>query len=425
MSNRKPSTPNYRLHKGSGQALVQLGGRRIYLGVYGTEESKEAYRRHVAEWLSRGAASEPPPPKAELTVVELIDQYWQQHVINHYVKDGRASDHQDALRAALRPVKEAYGSTPAADFGPLALKAVRQTMIEAGLARSYINHNVGHIRRMFRWAVSEELLPPSTYQALATVQGLQAGRTKARETKPIPPADDAIVDATLPHLPAVVADMVRLQRLIGCRPGELCQMRPRDVDTSGAVWCYTPESHKTEHHGKQRRIYIGPKGQDILRPYLLRAHDAYCFSPADSEKKRHEAQREKRKTRVQPSQHGRRGRKSKPKQFRNHYSKDAYNVAIRRACSARAGLKRPRKPKDKNDQAAQDAYRMALKEYNAELALATWKPNQLRHAVATDIRKRYGLEAAQTVLGHSKADVTQVYAERDFALAARVMGEVG
>jgi hypothetical protein len=35
------------------------------------------------------------------------------------------------------------------------------------------------------------------------------------------------------------------------------------------------------------------------------------------------------------------------------------------------------------------------------------------------------LEAAQVVLGHPKADVTQVYAERDLALAEKVAREVG
>ena len=46
-------TPKYRLHRGSGQALVQVNGKRIYLGKYGTEESKERYRKIVAEWLAR------------------------------------------------------------------------------------------------------------------------------------------------------------------------------------------------------------------------------------------------------------------------------------------------------------------------------------------------------------------------------------
>jgi hypothetical protein len=41
----------------------------------------------------------------------------------------------------------------------LALKAVRERMIAAGLCRSTINANVGRVRRMFRWAVAEEHLP--------------------------------------------------------------------------------------------------------------------------------------------------------------------------------------------------------------------------------------------------------------------------
>ncbi len=65
--------------------------------------------------------------------------------------------------------------------------------------------------------------------------------------------------------------MVRFQRLTGCRPIEVCLVRPCDVDTSGQVWVFRPESHKTEHHGRDRTICIGPKAQDILRKYLLRS----------------------------------------------------------------------------------------------------------------------------------------------------------
>lgn len=55
------------------------------------------------------------------------------------------------------------------------------------------------------------------------------------------------------------------------KSGEICNMRPCDI-TFGmdGVWRYTPESHKTEHHNKQRRIHIGPKAQKILRPFLDR-----------------------------------------------------------------------------------------------------------------------------------------------------------
>ena len=57
--------------------------------------------------------------------------------------------------------------------------------------------------------------------------------------------------------------------------------------------------------------------------------------------------------------------------------------------------------------------------------LPHWHPNQLRHSKATEIRRQFGLEAAQVVLGHAKADVTQVYAERDSALAVEVMRRIG
>ncbi|WP_390699367.1 tyrosine-type recombinase/integrase [Gemmata massiliana] len=54
-----------------------------------------------------------------------------------------------------------------------------------------------------------------------------------------------------------------------------------------------------------------------------------------------------------------------------------------------------------------------------------WHPNQLRHTFGTEIRARFGLEAAQVLLGHTKANVTQVYAERDLSLAVRVAEQMG
>ena len=65
------------------------------------------------------------------------------------------------------------------------------------------------------------------------------------------------------YLPTVVADMVRFQRATGCRPGEVCIVRPCDVDTTGDVWSYRPQSHKTEHHGRQRVILISAGGHRV------------------------------------------------------------------------------------------------------------------------------------------------------------------
>ena len=72
-----------------------------------------------------------------------------------------------------------------------------------------------------------------------------------------------------------------------------------------------------------------------------------------------------------------------------------------------------------------DSYRWAIRKACQKAGVPVWHPNQLRHSAATEIRSRFGLEAAQAVLGHAKADVTQIYAERDLRLAAEIMGEIG
>ena len=158
-------------------------------------------------------------------------------------------------------------------------------MIDAGLCRNEVNRRVRIIRRAFKWAASEEMISVSIYQALATVEGLRKGRTEAPDHPPVAAVADEVVNATLPHLPQVVADMVSFQRATGARPGEACSIRPGDVDRSDDVWVYRPASHKTEHFDRPQVIFLGPKAQEILKPYLLRPSDQHCFSPAESEKK--------------------------------------------------------------------------------------------------------------------------------------------
>ena len=130
-------TPTYRLHRGSGQALVQINGRRIYLGKYDSEASKERYRRVVAEWLRRGSgrssSAERPLDPESISVNRLLQGYWE-FARGYYQQDGRPTKELTCMREALRPLRELYGLTPAIEFGPRALKAVREHMIDAGLS---------------------------------------------------------------------------------------------------------------------------------------------------------------------------------------------------------------------------------------------------------------------------------------------------
>jgi integrase len=265
---------------------------------------------------------------------------------------------------------------------------------------------------MFKWGAAAELIPASIPQALSMVEGLKIGRTEARETAPVKPVEDSLVDATLPHLPDVVADMVRLQRHTGMRPQEVCAIRPMDLDRSGDVWTFRPESHKTQHHGRERIICIGPQAQAVLLRYLARDAAAYCFRPCDSEAKRLAERCNARKT---PKSCGnRRGTnrvRSPKRKAGGRYVTHAYYNAVRRAC----GKAFPVPKEIADDPMAAKAWQTAH----------YWTPLQVRHSAATEIRRRYGLEAAQVTLGHAQANVTQVYAERDKTLAVRVAREVG
>jgi integrase len=293
-------------------------------------------------------------------------------------------------------------------------------MIEDALSRTYINDHLGRIKRMFKWGVGEQLIPAATYEALKAVDGIRKGRTAARETDPVEPVEDAIVDTTLEHLPQVVADMVRLQRLTAMRPAEVCVIRPRDIDRSGEIWTYRPESHKTEHHDRDRIIFIGPKAQALLLRYLARDSAMYCFRPIDSEAKRRAEVHTNRKTPLSCGNRPGSNRMSKPKRTVGEcYTTASYRRAIHRACDK--AFPHP-KLGYKLRSSFTDAEKKELRDWQSQ---HHWAPNQLRHTAATEVRSKFGLEEAQIILGHSKADVTQVYAERDIAKGMEVARLIG
>src|SRR4051812_15028776 len=190
MPRRRKPLPAYRLHKQSGQAVVTLtdgpSGRRrdVLLGPFDTPESRQEYLRVIGEWAARDrtlAAATPAPPAAtDLSVAEMLLAFWRFAEGHYRHADGSPTGELANLRYALRPLRERYGHTPAAAFGPLALKALRQRMIDAGLCRTLVNQRVGVVRRVFRWAAAEQLVPVTVHQALAAVAGLKRGRTAAR-----------------------------------------------------------------------------------------------------------------------------------------------------------------------------------------------------------------------------------------------------
>jgi hypothetical protein len=71
--------------------------------------------------------------------------------------DGTRTSEVRELTFSLVPVRRLYGHTPAKEFGPRALAAVRQKLIEARLCRNEVNRRIDRVRRVFKWAAAEEL----------------------------------------------------------------------------------------------------------------------------------------------------------------------------------------------------------------------------------------------------------------------------
>jgi integrase len=383
---KAPQVPSYRLHKARGVAVVTLDGKAHYLGPYGSPKSIELYKKLTGEWLQKqNAPTTPTPPHfgRSFTLGELALAY-RKFAASYYVKNGVPTSQVHTENAGMRALVAEGEFDQAADFGPVKLKGVQQRLIGQGYARGTINEMVAAIKRAFKWATSEELISASVYHALQSVGGLKKGRSSARETARILPVADSTVDQTVLYLSPVVTAMVGLQQRTGMRPGEVCILRPCDVtiQTDG-VWVYRPGSHKTEHHDCERRIHIGPEGQEILRPYLAREPDAFCFSSRESMAWHRERRNKARKTKFYASRQ-RQQRKSNPKRVPgDRFTTASYHRAIERGCEAAFGFpdELRKSPTDRKETADEKALR--LKRAAAWRKENCWNPNQLRHSAAT------------------------------------------
>ena len=183
-------------------------------------------------------------------------------------------------------------------------------------------------------------------------------------------------------------------------------MKPAHIDTDGPVWSFTPPKHKTAHKGKHRKILIGPKAQVILRPYLNRPENSFCFSAREQWEK----SIEKRIASGTIHRKVLRGiNDDRPRAPRDRYSTDSVRRAVHRACD----IAFPAPEEFDNDQVAQ--WQRAHR----------WSPHQLRHMAATEARRVGGLDCAQLLLGHSDQRVTQRYAEIDLTLAENFVMQFG
>lgn len=387
--------PTLKRHKRSGNGYARFNGRQYWFGHFDDPETHAKFAGFKARWEANGrVVPEDSDEDSPLRVADLVALYLQHAEVYYRRADGSTTDEVARVRYSVRPLVYLYGTLPAKSFSLRGLKEVREAMVNSGLARSTINIRMSIVVRVFRWGAEEEFVPPETFGALRALRPLQRGRTKARETDPVRAVAWKDVRATLKHLSTPLRDLVLLLWYTGMRPGEARNLTLGEVDKQCAVWHYRPTLHKTQHHGRERVIAIGPRGQEVLQPYFDRVpalkKNAPVFSPRDAMNERHKkvAKSTGGKVAKVPSK-----AKSGGRLPGDRYTKDSLARAIARACKL------------------------------AEVR--PWTPNQLRHAAATRIRRKLGIDAARAVLGHTSSDTTEVYAELDQKKAEDAMRELG
>ncbi|MCC9645010.1 site-specific integrase [Rhodopirellula sp. JC740] len=426
MPRPKSKMPARRFHV-SGQSIVTFNSRTYYLGPHDSPESLARYAVLLAKYQAGGLTM---PENFSVSDIEdqvqamlgasqagLIQEQqedspvlvahvtalYREHLTTKYPISDQKEKNKERYRCeqVADRLDKMFGDVPVDQFGPVKLRQFRDDLVANGmsrkkdgslrkpLARKYINRIVNGVIGMFTHAVSGELVDIAKVQQLKTLETLRCGQTTAPETAPVKPVPIEQVRQTAPHLSPIIKAMLRIQVATGMRPGELCIMRPCDIDRSGENWIYVPSKHKTGWRGKSKAIPLVGDARDAITEFLQRHPESFCFSPKEAMEWRHAVAAANRTTPMSCGNRPGTNRKKSPKRLpRDRYDPQSYRQAIQRAQKA-AGVPH-------------------------------WFPYQLRHLNATTIRAALGgTEEAQALLGHSTALMTAHYAQESLEAAVR------
>lgn len=268
MSRPKVSIPRYSRHAPSGQAVVYINRRRIYLGKHGTPESRARYAEVIAAHSKDEPIAPPAPVESGPTVNTVLLKFATVQLKKYRTAEGDPSAEVACFKGAIRILRELFGHSPVSTFGPLKLRKVREVMIAKGWCRKFINKQVGRVRKIFRFGVGWELVSPLILEGLRAVEPLRPGDSEAPESIPRKAVPLEHVEAAKKHLRQRNRDLVDLLIATAARPGEILSLTTQIIDQTGEVWSADLAKHKTAHHGHSRTLHFGDRAQAILANYL-------------------------------------------------------------------------------------------------------------------------------------------------------------
>ena len=396
---RRPRSKNGACKDVAG-CYIRFRGKETWrkLGLWNSPEVLTEYEKVRREWYS-GQFIES-QCEGGVTLAYLFDEFL-------YVAMARYMKPEIyVFRLVIGVTIELFPEKKVADFSAMNFRTVRKALIERGVreakpwARQYVNTMMKALRQIFTWGVSYDYVPPDVVAKIKSVPALREAEHEELEERELvmEVADEAVI-RTLPYMPPVVADMVKIQRGACMRPSEVCRLRVGDLDRTGDVWRTQTKKHKTARYGISRFAAFGPAETEILRRRCAgKGDDEYVFSPRDAMLERWEAKRAARKSPLTPSQEqrGEEADAGKLLRFGECYISTSYYRAVKYA---------------------------QQKAKKAGEIIPEWFPYQLRHAAVTETSLAHGRETASLQAGHLSMKTTEVYEHKAEKIAVNLAEE--
>ena len=195
----------------------------------------------------------PPTGEKDVTVKELAAAF-----LDHAKATLKKPNYTHHRIAVLDFLLKLYGDgTLVGDFKPSCLKLVRENMIQSRrLCRNMINNYICRIVRIFQWGVEEGVVHSDTAAVLKAVKPLPEGYVGTFDHEEREDVPDSVIKATLPFMPPTLQAMIKLQRLTGCRPSEIFNMRVGQIDqhSDPDLWLYWLTQHERRLPDRSRRF---------------------------------------------------------------------------------------------------------------------------------------------------------------------------
>ena len=420
---RPKGVPQLLKHKVRGKAYAYslFDGVRHSYGAF-DEEARRLFAEDLETWKTNGCrwpnepeqateTAETDEEPAPVTVADLAARHKAAAKAEH--DPAWFKRNEPRIRYACDVLVELHGDELATNYGPRKLKALQAHLCALKradertprLTVKTVNERVRTIVAVFKWAVSDELIPPAVLQGLRAVPSVRTGKPGTRSSRKVAPVAKEHYEAVLPYLNNPVRALIKLLWLTGARPGELFGLRPHDINRGDTPWVARLNEHKTAWKAKGRVLHFGAEARGVLEPFLLRPASRPLFSPSEGMS---DSNRQRRVSRQRKLYDGDVERYEREKAGRDRQEFTAtYDAKSLRKAVLRA-VERCNRERAKND----------------EQSIPAWFPYQLRHAAATRIRKEHGIEASRVLLGHTSAGMTEVYAEADQQRAASIAEQV-